>query len=371
MAIKFESGRPELLKYINQELVIRHVVRSQEISRADLARETGLSLPSIMRIVDALVEKGYLIEIGIGTSSAGRKPSLLAINKAHKYVVGIEIAGRSMVTLADFGGNPIEAITIDSKDSQSPEAILDLLLSATNQLIANHNLNPSDIAGIGIGTPGNNFKHNKPMKGFILKGWESIDVGAWFSQRLQIPVIVENVCRTRTISEIWFGDGRLHPDFLYVYLDQGVGVGIVSKGMILEGAHGVAGEFGHMSIDMKGKQCYCGKKGCIEMYVSLGAQAQRLQEGTAPGALLEAVSDELAFALANMVNLLNPPIIILGGLVVKSMPGLTEMVKQKMMPYVFHNLALKTQVIESQLDNESACLGSIALVIHQTLMART
>ncbi len=371
MSIKFESGRPELIKYMNQELVIRHVVRSQEISRADLARETGLSLPSIMRIVDALVEKGFLIETGVGVTAAGRKPSLLAINKAHKYVLGLEISSRSIVTLTDFGGNPIEAITIDSKDSQSPEDILNLLLNATLQLIARHNLKPQQIAGIGIGTPGNNFKHHKPMKGFILKGWESIDVGQWFNSRLEIPVIVENVCRTRTISEIWFGEGRHHSDFLYVFVDQGVGVGIVSKGMIFEGAHGVAGEFGHTSIDIHGKPCYCGKNGCIEMYVSMGALAQRSDEGTPSDELLETVSNELAFALANMVNLLNPPIIILGGSVVKSMPELTEMVKQKMMPYVFHNLALKTEVFASQLDNESLCLGSIALVIHETLMART
>ncbi len=361
---RYQSGRPELLKFINQEFVIRQIVKYGEISRADLARFTGLALPSIMRIVDALVVKGVVVEMGHGSSSGGRKPQMVALNKAYMWIIGLEIAGRSIVTLSDFSGKPIAAHTIDTRNDDTPEVTLIRLLEIVQALIAAHGVDPRNVA-LGVGTPGQGFKHSGQKKGFIAKGWEIIDVGAWFEARLEMPVFVDNVCRTRTLSEVWFGRGRVNPSFLYAFIDQGVGIGIVSEGVIVAGASGVAGEFGHTSIDRFGKPCYCGKNGCVEMYTSVGA----LGDEPSLSALTEA-ADALAFALGNVVNMLNPPLIVLGGMVPRSHEIFTSLVKARLAPNIFHNLATDTEVVLSAVDNESVCLGSIALVINHVLMSR-
>lgn len=372
-----QTGRPELLKYMNQELVIRHIVKNSEVSRADLARQTGLALPSIMRIVEALIEKGFVVETGRGDSSGGRKPQLLTLNKDYMWILGIEIASRSILTLTDFAGHKIESSVIDTWFNDCPEDTLQKLLEASNALIEKHHI-PKNQLTIGIGTPGHGFKHHGPKKGYISKGWESIDVKAWFEERIGVLVITENVCRTRTLSEIWFGVGREQSNFLYAFIDQGVGIGLVSEGQLVLGHNGVSGEFGHVSIDCHGKPCYCGKSGCIEMYVSLGAfEEEKPFDWTCTHfnddsirAFIKSRAEILAFALSNVVNLLNPPMIVMGGIVSRHLPTFVTHVSEQIEPYIFHHLATGVKIVRSEVDNESICLGSVALVINHVLTTR-
>lgn len=375
------TGKPELLKYINRNLVIKLIVRHGEISRSQLARETGLALPSIMRIVDGLVEEGLVVESGKGDSSGGRKPALIQLNRAYKVIVGIEIAVQTTIVLTDFGGEPFDHWSSEPMAYMTPEAMLETILEQLTHMLATNEICIDRVEGIGIGTPGMNFKHSQSIKRSILKGWENIDVKSWFEARTSFAIYVDNVARTRTLSELWFGHGKEYKSFLYVFVDQGVGVGIVNKGTIYEGANGVAGEFGHMSVDWQGRQCYCGKKGCIEMYVSAGAllnavegldpktstlaDLEKIQEMPAINELLMGSGEMLAFGIGNLVNFYNPPVIILGGMVCRKMKPLVAKTRERLESYVFNNSAAQTPVLVSELDNELYCLGSVALVINE------
>lgn len=379
------KGSAKLIKTINRDLVIQTIIKFGEISRSELAKQTELALPSIMRIVDPLVTRGLIIESRQAQSTGGRKPYMLKMNGQYMFIIGIEIAMISSVVLSDFNGKVIDAWSNDNLAYCSPHDLLDHMLKIVNQWFVKYDISINRVAGIGVGTPGFSFKHNKQIKGTILKGWESIDVMAWFKERINLPIYTDNVCRTRTLSEIWFGLGRNHKDFLFVYLDQGVGSAYVKDKLISTGHHLVAGEFGHTSIDYKGKPCYCGKNGCIEMYISAGAILKKINESNPYDlsslaelsglknddikACIEEVALYMTYGLANLVNLYNPEILVLGGIVPGVLPELIEIVKNTIQPMIFNNYALETPIYISQVNNESNNLGSIALVIQEHIKA--
>lgn len=385
-----ESARPELLKQMNQELIIRQIVKAKEISRAELSRLTGLALPSVMRLVEDLIIKGVIIESRSGASTGGRKPNLITLNSAYKWIIGVEITSKVIVTLADFSGEAVDSARFSISDSELPEKVLEKIVRLISEIIAKHQIKSINIAAIGVGTPGHDFKHQGLIKGFIAKGWETIDVSAYLKHHFNIPIITENVCRTRTLSELWFGVGRETSDFIYAFIDWGVGIGIVKNGYLEEGSSGVAGEFGHTSIDRNGKTCYCGKKGCIEMYASVGAlvttvEAKAIenldendtfdwiiahQDHPQISHQIQEMAHSLSFALANVVNLLNPSKVVLGGVLPRLLPEITKQVEVEIGEYIFHNHAMQTPIIQSAVNNETQCLGSIALVIHHELMSR-
>ena len=397
MKNKLSSAKPELLKKMNQEQILRQIVKSGEISRAELSRVTGLALPSVMRLVEPLIEKGVIKEVREGESTGGRKPNLIALNAQYKWIIGVEITSKIIITLADFSGKVAEAFSFGMNYEDTPEMVLDQIIKEIRTLLSRHDILPSQVAAIGVGTPGSDFKHKEEKKGFISKGWEIIDVKSVLEHALEIRTIVENVCRTRTLSEIWFGHGRNESDFLYAFIDWGVGIGIVKQGTLEIGYNQVAGEFGHTSIDRNGRPCYCGKKGCIEMYASVGAlvietsqfytadedeDAKHMTESEyfewlvlhkeRPEIMSEIaeLSNALAFALANVINLMNPKMVVLGGVLPRLIPEIVDNIKAIIPEYIFHNLAITTPILQSDVNNENECLGSIALVIQNELIER-
>lgn len=351
------SVRPESLKEINQALIIRTIVRYGKISRASLARESGLALPSIMRLVDDLMEKGLVVACGKGPTTGGRKGTLVAINADYCYIIGVEIASEVVITLTDFAGTCIASLILRSSMEAKPDEDLVQIAGAIEALLKDHHIDKQHVGAIGVGTPGRAFKHALPLPGFMKPGWESVDVARTLSGLTGIKVYEDNVARTNTLGEIWFGHGRSFESFLYVYVDWGVGLGLVNQGHIIPGANGVAGELGHMKIERDGLQCYCGSKGCLEMYVSVAAK----------DVSKESAIKAMALALGNLINLLNPPLIVLGGYVPRSSQSFFDGVVANLPDFVFHNRASETPILLSGVDRHKKGLGSVALVIQNLI----
>lgn len=377
MSSKSMSGRPALLKKINRNLLLELLFKKQQISRAELAKSTGLALPSVMRLIDSLIEDGLVIDIGKGVSSGGRKPNLLTLNASYMYIIGVEIAVKTTIILTDFTGKIIDEWASGEMIDGSPELILEQVLIHINHIIDKHQLSKSLIGGIGIGTPGTNFKFKRDIPHSILKGWEKIDVRGWFQTRLDYPIHIENVARTRTLAELWFGHGKTYDDFIYVFVDQGVGCGIVHNNDIYKGYNHVAGEFGHHMIQIHGKPCYCGSNGCIEMYVSVGAIINKLNDNghqistfsealeltKAEGTLIE-TGEILGMGIANLINIHNPKAIIIGGIVSTS-DVIVASAKEMIDKSIFSNFAIETPIHQGIVETDG--IGSIALVLHEIL----
>lgn len=374
------TGKPELLKKINRNRIIKLIVKYKTISRSQLANITKLALPSVMRIVDSLIKEGLVLDIGKGESTGGRKPNLVCLNKDALYIFGVEIAVNTEVVLADLMGNILEKKTFEQSPNTTPEDLLERVYISIEEMKTEYKLLDEKIAGIGIGTPGTNFKYIREVERTILKGWETFNVKDWFEAKTNLMIEVENVARTRTLSELWFGKGRNIESFIYIFVDRGVGCGIVNNGVIFKGAKGVAGEFGHTTIELDGRDCYCGKKGCIEMYVSTAAITNKVCEILNVkkmffSDLIEMQGQEkildifvqsghvLGVGIANLINIYNPEAIIIGGEVPLVSNSFAESAIATVDDNVFSKEALKTPILISELDHDYACLGSVALVI--------
>lgn len=376
MSSKSVSGRPALLKKINRNLILELLFKQKQISRAEISKVTGLALPSVMRLVDGLIKDGLIVDIGKGMSSGGRKPNLLALNDGYMYIIGVEIAVKTTIILTDFTGTIVDEWSSEEMVNSTPATILDQVLVHINRIIEKHQLSKALIGGIGIGTPGTNFKFEREIPYSILKGWESMDVKGWFESRIDYPVFIENVARTRTLAELWFGHGKTYDDFIYVFVDQGVGCGIVSNNDIYKGHHHVAGEFGHHIIEMNGKPCYCGSHGCIEMYVSVGAIINQFQDrgfevttfsellNLSDQDILSQTGEILGVGIANLINIHNPKAVIIGG-IVSTCDVIVSSAKKRIQKSIFSNYALETPIHQGMVETEG--IGSVALVIHQIL----
>jgi N-acetylglucosamine repressor len=378
------TGKPELLKRINRNIIIKLIIKHGVISRSELSKITKLALPSVMRIVQGLINENLLKEVGKGDSTGGRKPSLITLNQEALYIIGVEIAIKTTMVLTDLGGNVIDRWEAPQESYASPVEMLERINENIERLIANHKIDRKKIAGIGIGTPGSNFKHIKDVENSILKGWEEIDVKAWFESKTDLPIFIDNVARTRTLSELWFGVGKRIKSFIYVFVDQGVGCGIVNNNTIYEGYSSVAGEFGHTIIEYDGRECYCGNRGCVEMYVSAGAITNEvvkalgiseedfkfknvIEHETEPK-IQKVLSDSgkiLAAGVANLINIFNPQAVVLGGIVPSESRYFAESVMEAIDANVFSNNAMDTPVFISDIDQDRICIGSVALVINE------
>lgn len=373
---KLQSGKPGMLKEINRNLIVKLIIRNGSISRSELSKLTGLALPSIMRLVDGLIEDHLVIDIGKGESTGGRKPKLLTMSQSSYYIIGVEIAIETTIILTDLSGEVIDLWESSEMQESTPEEILEKIYCMIQSLIKKHKISDK-LLGIGFGTPGTNFKYRRQIKHTLLKGWERIDVQAWFEERLSFDIFVDNVARTRTLSELWFGYGKVHNDFIYAFIDQGVGCGIVKNGQIIKGANGVAGEFGHTTIEFNGKACYCGKLGCLEMYVSAGSLTTAVNEAGFDYTSFHDVIDHLnnkssdilkerchilAAGLGNLINLFNPSVIILGGTVSTSSKEIVDYTRSFIQENIFSYHADQTEIKTSIIDQKA--LGSIALVMN-------
>lgn len=384
MTSKIEIGKPELLKRINRNIIIKLIIKHGVISRSELSKITELALPSVMRIVEGLIDDNLVKEVGKGDSTGGRKPSLITLNQEALYIIGVEIAIKTFIVLADLSGNIIDRWESPQMGYLSPEEMLEEINENISHMINSHRIEYNKIAGVGIGTPGTNFKHIKDIENSILKGWEKIDVKAWFESKTDLQIFIDNVARTRTLSELWFGIGKKVKSFIYVFVDQGVGCGIVNNEIIYEGVSSAAGEFGHTIIAYGGRECYCGNQGCIEMYVSAGAitneaakalhkreeefKFKNVIEFEDEPRVKKILSDSgniLGAGIANLINIFNPKAIVLGGIVPRESRCFYEAVINTIDKNVFSNNAMNTPVFMSDIDQDRICIGSVALVINE------
>lgn len=382
MKSNIKSGQPSLLKQINRNRIIQLIIKHGEISRSELSKLTELALPSVMRLVDGLIEEALVIDIGKGQSSGGRRPNLLTLNKDALYIIGVEIAIETTVVISDLLGNIISKWHSDQMIDVTPEKMMEQVLINVKRMVKDHGIPISKVAGMGIGTPGSNFKFSRSIPRTILKGWETIDVLKWFEKRVSYPVFVDNVARTRTLSELWFGAGKRLENFIYVFVDQGVGCGIVKDGHIIKGHDGVSGEFGHTVVDLKGRPCYCGNDGCIEMYISAGAiinEARKIiqeevhtfddvmafNEREEVKLLLKDSGKVMGVGITNLINIYNPEAIIIGGRVPIEAELMTTSALEHIKTHIFSKFAENTQILLSHLNSEGDGIGGVALVYNE------
>jgi predicted NBD/HSP70 family sugar kinase len=254
---------------INQGLVLRTLYDLGPISRADVARHTGLTRTTVSDVVAEFIADGLVEEVGRGPSSGGKAPILVQVVADARLVIGLDLGEGAFVgALVDLRGEIREriALPVDSRDGEAALATLDRLV---DRLIA---LAPMGaLLGIGVGTPGLIDTDTGSIRWAVNLDWEDLPLGAHLRERTGLPAYVANDSRAAAMGEHLFDAAHRGPNLVAVKIGQGIGAGIVLGGELFQGDGFGAGEIGHTSVVDDGAACRCGRFGCLETVASSGA----------------------------------------------------------------------------------------------------
>jgi predicted NBD/HSP70 family sugar kinase len=329
-------GNRTLIRALNRSSVLNTVKNAGPIARTDIARITGLSPATVTAITFELIEDNLVFEKAAGDSSGGRRPILLALNPRGGYVVGIKLTEHEAIgALTDLEATIITRRTQPWEGSTPEDAVL-VMSRLVHALAAEKGVRRKQLLGVGVGLAGIVDAERGILRSTPYFNWFDLPLRDLLQASLKLPVYIDNDVNTFTLAEKWFGSGKGIDDFLTVTIGRGVGMGIVVNGQLYRGVGGGAGELGHTVVDPLGPPCPCGKRGCLEAYIGDQALIQSAQsmalrselpaidnpqalvdlaesgEATAQQILAQA-GEKLGIALANLINLFNPELIIISG----------------------------------------------------------
>lgn len=353
-----KKGDHKLIQALNRSMVLNKIRTEGPISRIDLAKKNRLSPSTVASAVQELIKEGYVSEIGMGSSSGGRKPILLKFNPDNHYLFAIAITN-SVMMLARMN---LEAKVLQKETRPlaglQGEAVIERLLSLMDDFMTGQE-DLERCVGISVTVPGI-VSDSQGMVHYNTKlRMTDVPLKRIIEERYGLRTWVENDMNSVVLAERRFGDYAFG-NLIYISIGDGLGSGILINDHLLRGKHGGAGEFGHTSVNRSGIRCECGNVGCLDSYISWMAVYSRIITAIATGRptliqelsggdyskivpsvfkealrrgdklardLNEEVAELLGAAIVNLVNMFNPEALILGGEMAHGNPNLLEMVR--------------------------------------------
>lgn len=270
--MKNEARNSSYMKMYNQ-LQILNLIRKEPISRAEIARRTGLTRAAISIIIDNLESKGLVVETGAGEADFGRKPVLLDVNPGAFYAVGLDISREGYsIGLVDIKGQLVEKRRVGLPASDAADEALEVIAGEIIKLMDGSGISRNKFLGVGISAPG----PLDALSGKILNPpnfhkWHGICIVDELKKKVPLDIFLDNNSIAHTLAEKNFGSGTGFGSFMVLVVDTGIGAGIILADKIYRGVGGFGSEVGHTSIHMDGRPCSCGNKGCLETYASIPA----------------------------------------------------------------------------------------------------
>ncbi|MCM3724878.1 ROK family protein [Neobacillus cucumis] len=364
----------QVVKRNNKSLVLQMIIDKEPISRADIAQVTGLNKGTVSSMVNELLEEELIYESGPGESSGGRRPVLLHFNKVAGYAIGIDIGVNYILSvLTDLKGN----IIIEKNqriDDSSFSAVKELVKTGIHSLLDEMPQSKYGVVGLGLGVAGIVDKEGMVLLAPNL-GWKNVSLKAEIEDVFKLPVIIENEANAGAYGEKQFGAGQHHENIIYISAGIGIGVGIILNGELYQGNNGYSGEFGHMIIEVNGRPCSCGSKGCWEMYASehtllkiandkdatlesLIQLAETNDEDTL--VLFEEIGCYLGYGINNIINTFNPKQVIIGNRLAKAKKWLEAPIRKTIENHALSLHQNEMEIHFSSLSSYSAALGVAA-----------
>jgi predicted NBD/HSP70 family sugar kinase len=275
-------GDWQLMANMNRNLVVNVLRTRPTMSRADLVRATRLSGPTVSSIVADLCQRGLVEELGQGFSSGDRPPSLLRLNDKANYVLGLKLMGHAVsLVITDLRATVVYTQVsplpeqVAAREGPTPTPVprdplltIEAIAQAIELALSSSGIAADRMIGVGIGIAGAVDAHSGMCRFSNMFNWHNVALAQPLSERLGLPVILENDANTLTAAEQWFGLGHGVDHFIVIVVGSGIGAGIVVNGQLHRGADGAAGEFGHIQLGDAGPACTCGQRGCVEAWAS-------------------------------------------------------------------------------------------------------
>ncbi|MFO7934392.1 MAG: ROK family transcriptional regulator [Bacteroidales bacterium] len=401
---KLPKGNAVYINRLNKIKILGLIREHGTISRAEIVTRSGLSAPTVTRIVDSLInEEKLVVSLGMGASKGGRPPVMLKFNGDKNYVIGIDLgATATRGVLSNLNGKFIDEIEVPTRLEDGFEEIIGDVATMIRQLAASKKKSSiSSILGVGIAVAGLVDLKKNIVEYSPDFNWHNVDIIGTLRDQVEFPIIFDNVTRLMALGGLCYGKGRKSRNFICVNVGYGIGSGIVANGEILTGMDGFAGEFGHMTIDKDSDiQCNCKKYGCLEALASGKAIALTAQSRLAWGqdSLLNEMcngdiskvttkmvadaakeGDELAMSvfkrameyigigIANLVNLFNPELIVIGGGVSLAGDIFFENIREVVNKHVMQSTQRHLQILPVAHGKNAALMGAFALIVSRVL----
>lgn len=395
----------------NQRVLLLNLLRHQPVSRIRLARLCGLSATTVTNLVADLLARGVVREAGTDLAAArpgaGRPPQALQLVPDSRLVLGVHIGvRRARLALCDVSAQPLAGCETPLVAHESASQNLARIAAAASALIGRtgeagdggrengaHEIG-GRLLGVGVGASGltdvetgiNVFAPNL--------SWRNVALRDILSEQLRLPVTVDNNVRCMALAESLYGAGRNVRSLVYVYGRMAVGAGLVVDGELYRGAGFGAGEIGHWTmVPRGGKRCRCGNHGCLETLISEPVLVERarqvdpyvVEQSEQPlqavlaaarrghaglRAMLAEQSFYLGIALANLVNVVNPHLILLGGLLWEAFDLLHRDVETAMRRHAFGDLGAKVTLLPATFGEQAGEIGAAALALDHFFFRR-
>jgi glucokinase-like ROK family protein len=401
LSAKSKTADQVWVRKMNRAIILQVFRTHPTLSRAGLAIETGLNPSTVSAIICELIQENLIRETELIQSGIGRPGRLLELNPEGGCALGIEINVDYIEFLVtDFAANVLWRKRQASTPEVGQEEIILQVSNLADQASVFIQERRSRLLGVGVGVPGLVDVSSGLLRLAPNLHWVNVPVRDVLANYFDCPIYVENEANAAALGEYYFGAVRNVKDFIYLSAGIGLGSGIVMGGKLFRGMFGYAGEAGHMTLDINGEICGCGKRGCWETYVGPRAVEQRIQRSLAAGAksvlsdmvkgnlknividdVIQAAQsgdkiatdalDEVAFYLgvgiANLVNLFNVEVIVLGGALNKASPFLLKNVERVVSENTLAPGREHLRIIPSAHGTEACVMGAIALVLDDIL----
>jgi len=284
-----EKATHQQTRTFNQQLVLRALHDRSPLSRADLARFTGLTRTSVGVLVGTLIDDGLIEEVGRGPSTGGKSPILLRVAPDGRHVIGLDL-GEAQFTgaVVNLRGEILCSIHLPL-DGRNGDAAVELVVQLVDALRSEER---SPLLGIGIGAPGIIDSSTGTVRWSVNLDWADLRLGPLLEQRYGVPVLVANDSHAAALAELTFLRRARPNNLIVIKVGRGVGAGIILNGQLFQGDGYGAGEFGHVSMGSADAPCRCGREGCLETLTSMRALVD------AAGALEPSITDESGLVAA-------------------------------------------------------------------------
>ena len=347
-------------------------------------------------MVAALLPTGLVTEGGQGESLGGRRPILLHFEDDACCILGVEMgASHVAVALSDLRGRVLDWKLRDHPVRTDPEGTLRLIIELCEAGLATRRGAAARLVGVGVAVPSPvDPVHPFALSEVVLPAWKGRSGLESLGERFGVPVMVDNDANLGALAEYWWGAGRRVRDFAYVKIGTGVGSGHVIGGELYRGSTGFAGEIGHLSIDPDGEPCICGLRGCLATLVGSPALVKRARTllPEYPGSMLEGIevtmisieaaalaADPLALrvtreaaeflgvAVAGMLNLMNPAVVVVGGGITGLGDRFLEPLRETVRMRTRVSSLAGASIVMSDLGPQSVAVGAASLVLKEAL----
>ena len=378
----------------NSRLILNLLWRERQISRASLARRTGMSPSTVSAIVSDLLSTGLVKETSAGVSSGGRRPIILEFQDQASFIIGIELGATHVsCVLTDLRCKVRASWSAPAAVREEPETALHKMGMAVRSVLEADAVQPSLVLGIGVAVPSPVDKERPgELLPLVVPKWKGYNIASHLEDSFKRPVFVDNDANLGSLAELWWGTGCSEANLAYIKVATGIGAGLIIDGNIFRGSSGIAGEIGHTSIDPNGPQCVCGLKGCLTTLIGTPALLERAaDELRARGSdrqpprgidelvdaalagdpmsveLIEYAGEKLGIGIANMLNLLNPKMVVLGGGIARAGDLVLDPVRETIRGLSLPASISNTEILTTGLNEWGIAVGAATLVLQAAL----